>query len=177
MHIFFPPSSPLFKGRSKAHLGWIWHLPQREAKTQHCPGTWWVRWLGLDESAISTYIPILFSIDPPVLIKPSPEWNSSSLLAWNVRNTYHIINTELFEIMPLSRQTVLIASSFHIKGGLICCFPLDGSGYKTNTKWTLGYNWRRKKLYSTVKPYYLLTGILLSLLLLQLMPRNPRLVK
>lgn len=53
--------------------------------------------------------------EPLLLIKPSPERNSSSIfvLVRNVRRADHIINIKLPEIRPLSRQTVLIASSLH----------------------------------------------------------------
>lgn len=53
--------------------------------------------------------------EPLLLIKPSPERNSSSIfvLVRNVQRADHIINIKLPEIRPLSRQTVLIASSLH----------------------------------------------------------------
>lgn len=47
---------------------------------------------------------------------------NKSLLLVQVRNVpsaYHIINIKVFEIILLSRQTVLIASSFLQQGGLI----------------------------------------------------------
>lgn len=50
-----------------------------------------------------------------------------------MQSTDHIINIKLPEIRPLSRQTVLIAPSFHSEGGPVHGVPLDGLVLKTNT--------------------------------------------